>query len=107
MEEQRKVTEPQREQMHAVREQIRQLLDGGKADPAEVGRLTIQAHALGLQLRESHKQAFEKFAAQLTPEQKAKLDQMKQERGQHGFGPGSRRGPRPEGEPDEDNPGSF
>ena len=77
------------------------LLDSGKADPAEVGRLTIQAHTLGLQLREQYKRAFEKFEAQLTPEQKAKLDQMKQERGTRGFG---RRGP--DHDSDDDDPGS-
>jgi Spy/CpxP family protein refolding chaperone len=103
MQEHRKSSEPQREQMRAVRQQMRQLLDSGKAEPAEVGRLAIQAHTLGLQLREQRKRAFEKFEAQLTPEQKAKLDQMKQERGQRGFG---RRGPGPDLDPDQDDPGS-
>mgnify|MGYP003694239645 CR=1 FL=1 len=74
------MTEPQREQMHAVREQIRQLLDGGKADPGR-GRPADDPGARPgpAAPRVAHKQAFEKFAAQLTPEQKAKLDQMKQE----------------------------
>lgn len=103
MQEQRKASEPQREQIRAVRQQIRTLLDSGKADPAEVGRLTIQAHTLGQQLREQHKRAFEQFEAQLTPEQKAKLDQMKEERGKRGFG---RRGPGPDHDSDDDNPGS-
>jgi Spy/CpxP family protein refolding chaperone len=103
MQEEREASEPQREQVRAVRQQIRQLLDSGKADPAEVGRLTIQAHTLGQQLREQHKRAFERFEAQLTPEQKAKLDQMKQEREQRGFG---RRGHRPDHDPDVDEPGS-
>jgi len=103
MDEQREISRPQMEQMHALRGQIRTLLDSGKADPAEVGRLTIQAHTLGMQLREAHKRAFEKFEAQLTPEQKAKLEQLKQERGKRGFG---RRGPGPDHDSDEDNPGS-
>ena len=102
MQEERQASEPQREQVRAVRQQIRELLDSGKADPAEVGRLTIQAHTLGKQLREQHKLAFEKFEAQLTPEQKAKFDQMKQEREERGFG---RRGPRPDHDSD-DEPGS-
>ena len=102
MQEERQASEPQREQVRAVRQQIRELLDSGKADPAEVGRLTIQAHTLSTQLREQHKRAFEKFEAQLTPEQKAKLDQMKQEREERGFG---RRGPRPDHATD-DAPGS-
>ena len=102
MQEERQASEPQREQMRSLREQIRGLLDSGKADPAEVGRLTIQAHTLGQQLREQHKRAFEKFEAQLTPEQKAKLDQMKQEREERGFG---RRGPGRDHDSD-DEPGS-
>ncbi len=102
MQEERQASQPQREQIRAVREQIRTLLDSGKADPAEVGRLTIQAHTLGTQLREQRKRAFERFEAQLTPEQKAKLDQMKQEREQRG----PRRGPRPEHDSDDDEPGS-
>jgi periplasmic protein CpxP/Spy len=103
MEEQRKVSEPQREQIRAVRQQVRELLDSGKADATQVGRLTIQAHTLGLQLREAHKRAFEKFEAQLTPEQKAKLDEMKEQRGKRGFG---RRGPGPDRDSDDDDPGS-
>ena len=103
MQEERQASEPQREQIRTVREQIRTLLDGGKADPAEVGRLTIQAHTLGAQLREQHKRAFERFEAQLTPEQKAKLDQMKQEREERGP---CRRGPRPDRDSDDDEPGS-
>jgi Spy/CpxP family protein refolding chaperone len=103
MQEERQASEPQRNQIREVRQQIRTLLDSGKADPTEVGRLTIQAHTLGKQLREQHKRAFERFEAQLTPEQKAKLDQMKQERGQRGFG---RRGPGPDHDSDDDDPGS-
>lgn len=105
MEDQRKVSEPQREQIRALRDQIRQQLDSGKADEAQIGQLSIQAHALGQQLREAHKRAFERFEAQLTPEQKAKLDQMKDERGQRGFG---HRGPRHDRDSDDDDsdPGS-
>jgi Spy/CpxP family protein refolding chaperone len=103
IQEERQASQPQREQIRAVREQIRTLLDGGKADPAEVGRLTIQAHTLGAQLREQHKRAFERFEAQLTPDQKAKLDQMRQEREQRGPG---RRGPRPDRDAGDDEPGS-
>jgi periplasmic protein CpxP/Spy len=103
MDEQRKNSEPQRQQMQALRDQIRQQLDGGKADATKVGQLTIQAHTLGLQLREQHKRAFEKFEALLTAEQKAKLDQMKEERGKRGFG---RRGPGPDRDSDDENPGT-
>jgi Spy/CpxP family protein refolding chaperone len=102
MEEARANTKAQREQVRQIRDQIRQQLDSGKADAATVGRLTIQAHTIRMQLREAHKRAFETFEATLTPEQKAKLDQMKEERGKRGFG---RRGPGPDRDDDGD-PGS-
>ena len=107
MEEQRKNSQPQREQIQALRQQIREQLDSGKADAATVGRLTIQAHTLRLQLREAHKRAFEKFEATLTAEQKAKLQQTKEQGGKRGFG---RRGwgpDRPESHDDSDSGSSF
>lgn len=101
MEEQRKNSQPQREQVQALRQQIREQLDSGKADAATVGRLTIQAHTIRLQLREAHKRAFEKFEATLTAEQKTKLEQLKEQRGKRGFG---RRGPGPDHHgPDDDS----
>jgi periplasmic protein CpxP/Spy len=84
--EQRKASEPQRAQMHELRKQMREQLDSGKADAAAIGQLAIQAHALGSQLREARERVHERIQAILTPEQKAKLEQMKSERGQHGFG---------------------
>lgn len=109
MDEQRKTSEPQREQIRGLREQIRQQLDTGKADATKVGQLTIQAHTLRLQLREAHQRAFERFESQLTPEQKAKLDQMKEHRGKRGFGPGfGHGGPGPDRDlDDDDTPPSF
>ena len=85
-EEQRKASEPQRAQMHELRTQMREQLDSGKADPTAIGQLAIQAHAIGQQLREARERGHERLLAILTPEQKAKLEQMKSERGQHGFG---------------------
>ena len=104
--EQRKASEPQRAQMHELRTQMREQLDSGKADPTAIGQLAIQAHAIGQQLREARERGHERLLAILTPEQKAKLEQMKSERGNRGFG---RRGfgPRPEADErdDEDAPG--
>jgi protein CpxP len=108
-EEQRKASEPQRAQMHELRKQMREQLASGKADATAIGQLAIQTHAIGEQLREARLRGRERFAAILTPEQKAKLEQMKSERGKRGFG---RRGfgPRPDaderGDDDDDAPGS-
>jgi Spy/CpxP family protein refolding chaperone len=85
LQEQRQASEPQREQIRDLRQQMRQQLDTGKADPAQIGELAIQAHAVRAQLRASREQALQRFEALLTPEQKAKLDQLKQERGKRGF----------------------
>jgi Spy/CpxP family protein refolding chaperone len=105
-EEQRKASEPQRAQMRELRKQMREMLDGGKADATAVGQLAIQTHAIGQQLREARERGHERLLAILTPEQKAKLEQMKSERGKRGFG---RRGfgPRPDADErdDDDAPG--
>jgi periplasmic protein CpxP/Spy len=108
-EEQRKAGEPQRAQMQALRQQMREQLDSGKADATAIGQLAIQAHAIGSQLREARERVHERFVAILTPEQKAKLEQMKSERGERGFG---RRGfgPRPDADErgdDDDAPVKF
>lgn len=107
-EEQRRASEPQRTQMHELRKQMREQLDSGKADAAAIGQLAIQTHAIGQQLREARERGFERLTAILTPEQKAKLEQMKSERGKRGFG---RRGfgPRPDADErgDDDAPDQF
>lgn len=107
-EEQRKASEPQRAQMRELRQQMREQLDSGKADATAIGQLAIQTHAIGQQLREARERGHERFLAILTPEQKAKLEQMKSERGKRGFG---RRGfgPRPDADErdDDDAPQRF
>ena len=108
-EEQRKASEPQRAQMHELRKQMREQLDSGKADATAIGQLAIQTHAIGSQLREARERGHERLLAILTPEQKAKLEQMKSERGKRGFG---RRGfgPRPDSDgsdDDDDSPRKF
>ena len=99
MAEQRKAVEPLRAQHRELRQQIRQQLDSGNPDPAAVGRLTIQAHTVGEQLRDARAQMKDKISALLTPEQKTRLDALEKAhggRGHRGFGrhsgsaPGSR-----------------
>jgi Spy/CpxP family protein refolding chaperone len=85
MEEHHQSLQPLREQERDLRQQIRQQLDGGSADPTTIGQLTIQAHAVGQQLHQSHAALMERFQALLTPEQKARLEQLKSERGRPRF----------------------
>ena len=95
LEEQHKASEPLRTQHRELREQIRQQLEGN-ADATTVGQLTIQAHAVGKQLHESRAQVRERFEALLTPEQKAKLEALKSQRGTRERGrPGRPRSEKP------------
>ena len=80
-EEHHKAVQPLRQQERELRQQIRQQLEGGNADATTIGQLTIQAHSIGKQLRESHAALMERFEGLLTPEQKAKLEEMKSQRG--------------------------
>jgi periplasmic protein CpxP/Spy len=95
IDEQRKAAEPLVQQMRDLRQQIREQLDSEGADATTIGQLTIQAHNLGKQLRAAHQGMQERFESILTPEQKAKLEQLKTERGNRGFGRPGRFGPRP------------
>ena len=90
-----KALEQQRPQMQALHQQLRdnhQKLDdalkGDNPDPASVGQLVIQGHALmkrGGALREQAKQALRGL---LTPEQQTKFDALESLREEGGFGPG-------------------
>jgi protein CpxP len=84
MEEHHKALEPVRKQHHELREQIRQQLESGNADATAIGQLTIQAHGLEKQLHESRSDLRERFEALLTPEQKARLEELKSQREQRG-----------------------
>lgn len=96
IDEQRKAVEPLVQQKRDLRRQIREQLDSEAADATTIGQLTIQSHNLGKQLRAAHEGMKERFESVLTPEQKAKLEQLKAERGKRGFRRPGRFGPRPQ-----------
>jgi periplasmic protein CpxP/Spy len=74
-----------REGQRGVREQLRTALDAPNPDPAQVGRLVIQMHDTGEQVRAARQEMDKSFAALLTPEQRAKYDALKDAR--DSFGP--------------------
>jgi periplasmic protein CpxP/Spy len=101
LQEHHQAQEPLRQQERELRQQIRQQLDGGSPDPATIGQLTIQAHAVGKQRRESWAGVSQKMEGLLTPEQKAKLEELKSQRGQRErgrIGPGRQKRAAPETE---------
>lgn len=57
-------------------EALRTALDNG-SDATTVGELAIAAHATMEKIHAAHKDAMTAFAAQLTPEQQAKFEEMK------------------------------
>jgi len=70
---------PIMEQHHQQMEEIHTLLDAGNANATEIGQKMIDAHATRKQLEAIHEEGFERFASQLTEEQKAKLEELKKE----------------------------
>jgi Spy/CpxP family protein refolding chaperone len=74
---------PIMEQHHQQMEEIHSLLDAGNANATEIGQKMIAAHATRKQLEAIHEEGFERFASQLTEEQKAKLEELKKD---HSFG---------------------
>jgi Spy/CpxP family protein refolding chaperone len=70
---------PVMEQHHQQMEEIHSLLDAGNANATEIGQKMIAAHATRKQLEAIHEEGFERFASQLTEEQKAKLEELKKE----------------------------
>lgn len=70
---------PVMEQHHQQMEEIHGLLDAGNANATEIGQKMIAAHATRKQLEAIHEEGFERFASQLTEEQKAKLEELKKD----------------------------
>lgn len=70
---------PIMEQHHQQMEEIHGLLDAGNANATEIGQKMIAAHAARKQLEAIHEEGFERFASQLTEEQKAKLEELKKD----------------------------
>lgn len=82
-EEARTRSEPLMEQHHEQMEEIHSLLDAGTANATEIGEKMIAAHATGKQLRAVHEETKASFAALLTAEQRAKLDEMEEDMPRH------------------------
>jgi Spy/CpxP family protein refolding chaperone len=93
-----KTIQPLLDQERSLRKGIRKALDQGGADPASIGRDMIAAHAVELQIRQAHEELEKQLVALLDPDQKARYEKLREERGPRGPGPG---GPGPDG------PGPF
>ena len=63
-------------------------LEGDNSDPAAVGRAAIAMRNARRAVEGAHKAAFEEVKAILTPEQRAKVEEMEKRRSEHGDGPG-------------------
>ncbi len=88
-----KALDAQRPQFQALHQQLRdnrsklqELLQGESPDPAAVGQLVIQGHALMTQAKALRDQSNQTLRGLLTPDQQAKFDALQSLR-QGGFGP--------------------
>jgi Spy/CpxP family protein refolding chaperone len=88
---QRETMKPLMDAAHQAREAFHSALETDGADPATVGQAALAMHAAEKNLRAAHEAAFQEMKSILTPEQQAKLEQVKEQRGP-GRGPGR---PRP------------
>ena len=93
-----KTIQPLLEQERSLRDGIRKALEEGGADPAALGRDMIAAHAVEVQIRQAHEELEKQLVALLDPDQRARYEKLREERGPRGRGPG---GPGPGG------PGPF
>ncbi|MFN7943340.1 MAG: Spy/CpxP family protein refolding chaperone [Thermoanaerobaculia bacterium] len=93
MEQARPLIDQHRGQMEA----IHAALDQANADPTDIGRKMIAAHATGKQIEALHKDCETKVRALLTPEQQQKFDLLHSLReSMHQGGPDFGFGPPPE-----------
>lgn len=74
---------PLMEQHHQQMEAVHSLLDSGTASATEIGEKMIAAHETGNQLRAVHAELRESFAALLTAEQRAKLEELEANKPRH------------------------
>jgi len=83
--------QPLMQQQHQQMAEVKTLLDGTNPDATEIGQKVITAHATRLQLKSLHEDFKTKLTALLTPDQKAKLQQLHQMHGDHASfgGPGA------------------
>lgn len=75
--------QPLMQQHHQQMTEIKTLLDGVNPDATEIGQKTIAAHGTMQQLKALHDDFKTKLTGLLTPDQKAKLQQMEQAHGNH------------------------
>jgi Spy/CpxP family protein refolding chaperone len=93
-EQRRPQVEALRKEMRENRQQLKEALESGHADPTAVGELVIAGHALrqeGRRLREESKAQLQSL---LTPEQQLKLEALEAVRDEVGPGPRGRKGRR-------------
>lgn len=79
-EELRAKAEPLMEQAHEQWEAVHDLLESANPDPTEVGTRAIAAHQTRGQLKALHDDFKTRFSALLTAEQKAKLEELHEDR---------------------------
>jgi protein CpxP len=82
-EEQHQAMRPVMEQQRELRKQIREALESGSRDATKIGQLEIQAFQLRQQMKAAHEKQQAAFLGILTPEQKAQWEKMREERKQH------------------------
>lgn len=75
----REAMKPVREQAKALRAQLREALDGG-ADATRVGQLVLEQKALRDRMKADRRKLQESFVALLTPEQKARWEELRKGR---------------------------
>jgi Spy/CpxP family protein refolding chaperone len=88
------------QQLRENHERLQQALEAASPDPAAVGTIVIQGHALQQQMRKLHADADQAVRALLSPDQQTKFDALQAlrgERGPMGRGWGRGFGPPPGG----------
>lgn len=69
---------PLKEQAHAYRRQMQEMLESANPDAAAVGRLAIQARDIHKQIRASFEKAESDFVASLSADQKTKYEAFRE-----------------------------
>jgi Spy/CpxP family protein refolding chaperone len=83
---QRETLKPLMDAARDAHEAFRQSMETDGAEAAAVGQAALAMRAAEKKLQAAHQAAFEEFKAILTPDQRTKLEQMKESRRPHGPG---------------------
>jgi Spy/CpxP family protein refolding chaperone len=75
---QRETMRPLMEAVRQAHDALKKSMDADSPDPATVGQAALTLNAAEKKLRAAHEAAFEEMKSILTPEQQAKLEQMKE-----------------------------